>query len=54
MRVLEVAKARNPKLLTKTSIMLGLGETREEVSVVGTSECQIESRRACWTSTMRC
>lgn len=43
LRVLEVAKARNPKLLTKTSIMLGLGETREEVSVVGTSECQIES-----------
>ena len=32
LRVLEVAKARNPKLLTKTSIMLGLGESREEVS----------------------
>lgn len=29
--VLEMAKAHNPKLLTKTSIMLGLGETREEI-----------------------
>ena len=41
--MLEVAKARNPKLLTKTSIMLGLGETREEVSVVEAREGQIES-----------
>ncbi|KNB41833.1 hypothetical protein JH06_5457 [Blastocystis sp. subtype 4] len=29
--VLEIAKDHNPKLLTKTSIMLGLGETREEI-----------------------
>ena len=41
--MLEGAKARNPKLLTKTSIMLGLGETREEVSVVEAREGQIES-----------
>lgn len=32
MRVLEVAKEANPQVLTKTSIMLGLGESREEVS----------------------
>ena len=29
--VLELAKAFNPMLLTKTSLMLGLGETKEEV-----------------------
>ena len=32
LRVLEVAKEANPQVLTKTSIMLGLGESREEVS----------------------
>lgn len=31
LRVLEMAKALNPKIYTKSGIMLGLGETREEV-----------------------
>ncbi|KAK8810628.1 hypothetical protein WA158_007203 [Blastocystis sp. Blastoise] len=31
LKVLEIAKAKNPKLITKSSIMLGLGETDEEV-----------------------
>ncbi|KAK8829409.1 hypothetical protein WA577_004674 [Blastocystis sp. JDR] len=31
LRVLEVAKEANPQVLTKTSIMLGLGESREEI-----------------------
>jgi lipoic acid synthetase len=32
LQVLVNAKKRNPKLKTKTSIMVGLGETREEIS----------------------
>jgi lipoic acid synthetase len=31
MRVLEHAKRHNPKVLTKSSLMLGLGETDEEI-----------------------
>ena len=31
LNVLKHAKERNPKLYTKTSLMLGLGETEEEV-----------------------
>ena len=31
LRVLEHAKKHNPKVLTKTSLMLGLGETEEEI-----------------------
>lgn len=31
LRVLSVAKESNPKLVTKTSLMLGLGEKEEEV-----------------------
>jgi len=31
MRVLEHAKRHNPKVLTKSSLMLGLGETEEEI-----------------------
>ena len=40
--VLELAKAFNPMLLTKTSLMLGLGETKEEVGLRGEIE-----RRLC-------
>ena len=29
--ILKLAKARNPKVLTKTSLMLGLGESDEEI-----------------------
>lgn len=32
LRVLEYAKKHNPRVLTKTSIMLGLGETDEEIA----------------------
>jgi lipoic acid synthetase len=32
LRVLEHAKRHNPKVLTKTSLMLGLGETEEEIA----------------------
>lgn len=32
LRVLEHAKRHNPKVLTKTSLMLGLGETDEEIA----------------------
>jgi lipoic acid synthetase len=32
LRVLEHAKQHNPKVLTKTSLMLGLGETEEEIA----------------------
>jgi lipoic acid synthetase len=32
LRVLEHAKKHNPKVLTKTSLMLGLGETDEEIA----------------------
>src|SRR6266705_5623075 len=32
MRVLEHAKRHNPKVLTKSSLMLGLGETDEEIA----------------------
>lgn len=42
LRVLEVAKEANPQVLTKTSIMLGLGESREEVSEGMRREAQIE------------
>lgn len=42
LRVLEVAKEANPQVLTKTSIMLGLGESREEVSEGRRREAQIE------------
>ena len=42
LRVLEVAKEANPQVLTKTSIMLGLGESREEVSEESWGEAQIE------------
>lgn len=31
LKVLEAAKSINPDLITKSSIMLGLGETDEEV-----------------------
>lgn len=31
LRVLEAAKAANPNLITKTSMMLGLGETEEQM-----------------------
>lgn len=38
--VLELAKAFNPMLLTKTSLMLGLGETKEEVVLRGEVDCR--------------
>jgi lipoic acid synthetase len=33
LRVLEHAKRHNPRVLTKTSLMLGLGETETEIAV---------------------
>lgn len=38
LRVLEEAKEANPQVLTKTSIMLGLGESREEVWIMVSGE----------------
>ena len=46
--VLQHAKAANPSVYTKTSLMLGLGETDEEVLEVSES-----SRRAEWDRTGR-
>lgn len=43
LKVLETAKEINPDLITKTSIMLGLGETDEEVEQTMKGECFISA-----------